>query len=319
MPPTPRSGINLSDRYTGSLYQGNYIWSGAMNLCWTELAETIIRAPIAVKTEETDALAMAERFNHPVCTTDDIDASSYYSKAGFGPGTLGTINRECREKFPHKSYADLDIPLGEDDMISYAYLYKKVLYEKPFTRTDIYFEGTWAKGFEAVKDEKRTVEVLHYENDDRFIIRLRLQTSGDELLLAKGYETLDPEEVVRAVVTVKEKNATKLGEDDHFRMPFLKLNCRRDYPELIGKPLANKGFTDFAIGVMFENINFELDEAGAKAESQAVISIERSAPAKKTGRYFYLNKPFWVIMKREDSVSPYFLLGVNNTHIMQIK
>jgi hypothetical protein len=67
---------------------------------------------------------------------------------------------------------------------------------------------------------------------------------------------------------------------------------------------------------MFENINFELDEEGAKVESQAVIGAERGAMPKKTGRYFYLDKPFWVIMKREDSAHPYFLLGVNNAQIM---
>lgn len=316
---SPGAGPSPSNRYTGSLYEGNYIWTGAMNLCWTALSETIIHEPIAVRTEEADALDIAERFNHPVCTTADLDEPSYYIKAGFGPKTLEAINRESRKKFPGKSFGDLDMTLGEDDIISYAYFYKKVAYEIPFTRTAIFFDSAWVKGFEAVKEEKRTVDVLQYENDDRFIIRLRLKSSGDELLLAKGYDTHDPDEVVKALDGLSDRTASKLEADDHFMMPLLQLDCRRDYPELIGKPLANAGFTDYVIGVMFENIHFELDETGAKAESQAVISIERSAPPRKTGRYFYLNKPFWVIMKRKDSQHPYFLLGVNNTHIMQPK
>jgi hypothetical protein len=89
-------------------------------------------------------------------------------------------------------------------------------------------------------------------------------------------------------------------------MPLLHLSCRRDYEELIGKAFANPGFTGYIIGAMFENINFDLDEEGAKVESQAVMSVERGAAPQKTGRYFYLNKPFWVIMKRKDSSHPYF-------------
>ncbi|HEX5112757.1 MAG TPA: hypothetical protein VFV79_07915, partial [Saprospiraceae bacterium] len=94
---------------------------------------------------------------------------------------------------------------------------------------------------------------------------------------------------------------------------------RRDYNDLIGKAFANPGFTHLIIGAMFENINFDLDEAGAKVESQAVITAERGAAPKKPGRYFFLDKPFWVIMKRSESNNPYFLLGVNNDHVMQKK
>lgn len=113
--------------------------------------------------------------------------------------------------------------------------------------------------------------------------------------------------------------ASHLKEDDRFMMPLLHLSYRRDYNELIGKALANPAFSNYIIGAMFENINFDLDEEGAKVESQAVITVERGAAPKKTGRYFILDKPFWVIMKRTDSNHPYFLLGINNSQLMQKK
>ena len=318
MPITPVQDYGNLNNYTGSLYEGNYVWTGAMNLCWTNLSQVVIKEPISIKTDEADALAIVEKFNHPVCTTSDLDEPSYYIKAGMGPKTLEAINRESREKFPQKSFSDLDMPIGEDEFISYAYFFKKVSYEKPFTLNDIYFDNTWVKGFEAEDDQKRTVEALKYENDDQFIIRLRLKNPDDELILAKGYAMQEPAEVLTALNGIAEQNVSRLGEDDHFMMPLLHLSCRRDYEELIGKALANPGFTGFIIGAMFENINFDLDEEGAKVESQAVMSVERGAAPKK-GRYFYLNKPFWVIMKRKDSSHPYFLLGVNNHQLMQKK
>jgi len=319
MPLSPGNEPVDLNNYTGSLYEGNYIWTGAMNLCWTNLSQAVIHETISLKTDEDEALKMVDKFNHPVCTTRDLDEPSYYIKAGMGPKTLEAINRESKEKFPQKSFGDLEMSIGEDEFISYAYFFKKVSYEKPFTRNDVYFDNTWVKGFEANDEQKRTVEVLKYDSDDRFIIRLRLKSAGDELILAKGYRTEEPSVVLAALNQDPDQKNNGLSDDDHFMMPLLHLSCRRDYEELIGKAFANPGFTGYIIGAMFENIIFDLDEEGAKVESQAVMSVERGAAPQKTGRYFYLNKPFWVIMKRKDSSHPYFLLGINNHQLMQKK
>lgn len=302
--------------YTGSLHEGNYIWSGAMNLCWTELSQAVLRAPLTLQTDDAAALAMTECFNRPVCTTADLDAPSYYVKAGFGPKTLEAINRECRAKFPQKSFGDLRMELAADDMISYTYFLKKVAYETPFTRCNMAFEGQKVAGFEALDDQKRALELLQYEDDNRFILRIRLKDRADELLLAKGFDTSQPAAVLRALERAYERKPTRLTDTDFFKMPLLRLQCRRDYQELIGKRLANQGFAGYAIGQMFENIAFELDETGARVESQAVISVERSATPQKR-RYLYLDQPFWVVMKRANSPRPYFLLGVKRSNIMQ--
>lgn len=303
------------DQYTGSLYEDNYVWGGAMNLCWTNLCETVLHAPLALNTDDQAALATASCLNHPVCTTADLDAPSYYVKAGFGPRTLEAIQRESRAKFPEKSFPDLHLDLADDDIISYAYFYKKVAYETPFSRQEMSFDGHRVEGFEAREDQKKTVEILDYQSNEQFVIRLRLQDPADELILAKGYDTRRPAEVLRALARVQAKTPTRLGMDDYFSMPLIKLQYRRDYQEMLGKGLKNSGFTEYVIGQMFENINFELDEAGARVENQAVMSMERGALKPK--RYFYLDKPFWVIMKRTASPNPYFLLGVNNIHILQ--
>ncbi len=306
------------NHYTGSLYKGNYLWSGAMNLCWTELCQAVIRAPIALVTDDSAAIKTATALNNPVCSKADLDAPSYYVKAGLGPKTVEAINRESRAKFPDKSFRDLKIDLQEQDIISYAYFLKKVAYEMPFTRCPMHFGGQQVTGFEADGKQKRGVEVLHYESNDRFIIRLRLKDPADELLLAKGFDTQSPAALLQLLHGAKSISATPLGEHDFFRMPLLKLDCQRDYPEMVGKRLGNEGFRQCVIGTMFENIAFELDEAGARVESQAVITVERSAaPNQQKRRYFYLDKPFWVLMKRRDAHNPYFLLGVNNTEIMK--
>lgn len=309
---------NDFNRYTGSLHQGNYLWGGAMNLCWAELCQSVIHAPVELETDDTAALEMTACLNHPVCTSADLDAASYYVKAGFGPRTVQTINRECRAHFPHKTFGDLNADLREEDLISYAYFYKKVAYEVPFTRQDMLFKGERVLGFEAVKHQKQTVEVLQYHNDGQFILRLRLQNPADELLLAKGYDNRRPAELLQAIAGLPAQEVPRLGDDDFFKMPLLRLQCRREYTEMLGKALKNKGFAQYIISQMFENIAFELDETGARVENEAAIGALRAAkPHLNTRRNFYLDQPFWVVMKRADSSHPYFLLGVNNTNIMQ--
>lgn len=310
--------ITHFQRYTGSLQKGNYVWGAAMNFCWTNLGESIIQEPIALQSNDLEVLALVDAFNHPVCTTADLDEPSYFVKAGYGPQTLQQINQECRAKFPEKTFPDLDISLSAQDIIAYAYLFKKVSYEVPFTPADMVFRGQAVAGFSANQEQKKTVEVLHYRDDHEFIIRLRLQDSADELILAKGYNTAEPSEALQALAKLDLSHSRRLGSDDHFKMPLLKLDFRRDDEKIIGKTLANPRFTDFTIAQMFEKIIFELDEKGAKVENEAVITMVRGALMDfRQQRYFYLDKPFWVIMKRRESKNPYFLLGVNNTEFMQ--
>jgi hypothetical protein len=47
-------------------------------------------------------------------------------KAGFGQETVAKINTEAKKKFPQKSFSDLQMKLGPQDLIAYAYLFKNL-------------------------------------------------------------------------------------------------------------------------------------------------------------------------------------------------
>ena len=74
MPATPPATSDPArfQRYTGSLYQDNYVWGGAMNLCWTELCESVLKGPLEVQTDDAAALRLADQFNRPVCSKADL-------------------------------------------------------------------------------------------------------------------------------------------------------------------------------------------------------------------------------------------------------
>jgi len=311
----------ISGNYLGSDYKGNYVWGGAMNLAWTELAENIIKEDIQLNTEDKVALKMVSKLNDAPFSKNDLDEESYYVKSGYGQETVEEINRESKKKFPSKSFGDLEMDLSPTDIISYAYFLKEVEYETKFGKDTVSFNGQKIKGFRANNEAQReNVKIVKYESDDKFIIKLQLKDKNDELILAKGFDMGNPQDVVSEINKNNKKYLSTIGKSDRFTAPKLHLDHHRDYVELIRKYLSNKGFSDYFIAQMFENIKFDMDEKGAKVENEAVIGMTKSVMMEpEKPKNFILDEPYWVVMKRTDSENPYFILGVNNTGLMETK
>ena len=309
-----------SGDYLGNYCKGNYVWGGAMNLAWNELGENILYEKLKMNTEDEIALEMVKKFNNEPFSRKDLDEESCYIKSGYGQETVNIINRESREKFPQKSFDDLKIELPARGIISYAYFFKEVEYEKEFEEKNFKFNGEMVKGFYAADEhQKENVQIIKYESDDQFIISLKLKDQNDQIILAKGYNMEDPQIVVDEIKNNKDKLST-IRDIDRFQSPELHLDYHRDYVELIRKFLANPGFETYFISKMYENIKFDMDKKGARVENEAVIALLESVRmTTEEPRNFILNKPYWVIMKRADSDKPYFILGINNTELMKKK
>lgn len=310
------------DYSLGSEYKGNYVWGLAMNLAWNELNESILHEKLKLKTDDKIALRMEDQLNSAPFTKNDLDEKSYYIKSGYGQKTVDLINRESRQKFPGKSFEDLKLELAATAIISYAYFLKEVEYWTQFEQEKVMFEKERVKGFYAKgRDSKKNISILRYWDDDRFIISLQLKEGGDQLFLAKGFDMNKPQAIVNEIDRYNSQDPPQIGDEDQFEMPKLHLQYRRDYIELSQKFLANKGFEDYFIASMFEKIKFDMDEKGARVESEAVIGLPTAMPWPLTRRpkikRFILDKPFWVVMKREHSLYPYFVLGVRNTELME--
>jgi hypothetical protein len=64
-----------------------------------------------------------------------ISPKDIYIKAGYGPKTQDLINKEVRNKFPNYSFPNLKYPLSPNDIIAFAYLYKKLNFKAKFERS----------------------------------------------------------------------------------------------------------------------------------------------------------------------------------------
>ncbi len=307
------------DHYLGSEYKGNYVWGLAMNLAWNELNESILHEKLKLKTDDKIALRMADQLNDAPFTKNDLDEKSYYIKSGYGQKTVDLINKESGAKFPGKRFDDLKLKLGPTNIIAYAYFFKKVEYRTQFKEKKVLFEKEMVNGFYAgTTQQKNNVRILKYWDDNKFIIRLILKDDGDELILVKGFDMNNPKDALNKIDKYNKDVPSAINNDDEFEMPKLHLDHRRDYEELAGKFLANKGFERYFIAKMYEKIKFDMDHKGARVESEAAITVGAGMASQIPKiKKFILDKPFWLVMKRRDSQYPYFTLGMKNTELME--
>lgn len=333
------SEINLSWNYTWGSYNWNYIWWAAMNFAWNELKENILKEDVILDTQDEKALELNEKLNNSIITKDILDEESYYIKSGYWQETVNIINKESKEKFPEKSFDDLNINLEDNDIISYAYFFKAVEYKEPFEEEIVDFKWEWYKWFKADNVKQRSnVKILNYDSDDKFIVKLNLKDNSDELILVKWYDMGLPEEAIEEINKYDNDNLKSLVYNDtyhdFFRVPNIKLDYHRDYEVMIEKRLLNKVLVEqcrkdylddncYKISEMFENIKFDMDNKWAKVENEAVVtlSIDSAIIDVKKPEYivreFYLDDDYWIIMKRKDNNIPYFILGVINWEIME--
>jgi hypothetical protein len=311
---------NPQDKYTGSIKGENYIYGAAMNLAWNEMNENVIHGNLILETESRDALRTVKLFNNAPFSVNDLDAESCYVRSGFGPETQQRINLEMKEKFPKKSFTDLNYRIGQSDLIVYSYLFKRVEYLHPFKTMNTLFMGRLVKGFmnDSGQENQRTnVIVADYQHDDQFLIQLKLKNDQDQLFLLKGWDSSSPEEIVDEInrLDIHAESSPVMGWQDNFQMPRISFSHTRIYNELLGLPILNNDLKGYTIGRMAENIKFEIDETGARAENDGVMQAQRMSPVNT--RNFFLNKPFWIVMKRKKSLNPYFIIHITNEEFME--
>lgn len=309
----------IESQYPGNDYQGNYLYAGAMTLAWQEFNGNILKGEkIVLDTTNQTALDLADKFNNSPFSKNDLDEASYYVNSGYGQYIIDKINEEVKAKFPQRSFEDIEVEdiLGTS-LISYAYFIKEVEYELQFTEKETEFLGAKVKGFYATyPPELEIVKILKYWDDDKFVIKIQLKDESDELILAKGFDMDQPEKVTEEINKYNKDDLDYLGEHDVFEMPELHLDYNYDYPELFGISIANEAFNGYAFEKVIENIKFDMDYKGARVEAEGYMQLSLGGMDKKPMK-FVLDEPFWVIMKRQESESPYFILGVNNTGIME--
>jgi hypothetical protein len=309
----PHVGPNM---YAGSWRDGNYVWAIALHLAWNDMCSTVFGGPPSAEPAPSGTTELVEVLNRAPFTRKDVDEESVYVDVGFGPSAVDRINREVHSRFPTRSFPDLSRDIDDQDLVLYAYLSKALDFDTPFKPKSVAFEDVVdLEGFCAVTEEQsKCVVPILYESDDRFVVRLRLKGPADALYLVKGFPMDQPGDAVEAT-NREEGLEPPLRKQDKFSAPKITMRSDRNIPELKGLALQREGSDVALLSEIRERVSFMLDAKGARVETEVLLEVATMALGKRlpeTPRHFYLDAPFWVVLKRAGAAHPYFVLGVTN-------
>jgi hypothetical protein len=205
-------------------------------------------------------------------------------------------------------------------------------FERPlmFSHEEFKFCGQRIPSFGLYGDSSPTAQIVYYQNDSNFVLKLLPKDHDHEIILSisdKTYQTMDE-------ILVDIQNKTKTGEVecksentrskyeitmyDIVDIPRIQFNIQANYPTM-------EEVTFFAGDIRFQTTSisqrtaFYLDEKGAKIDTDAITEVVFLEPATDENiipKLMVFKKPFFIMMKRKESTYPYFGLWLENTEFM---
>ena len=296
------------------------IFTPAFQLLWQDFKNVISTKKINFKGLDP---TVGKVLNANPFTSDDINSESYYKIAAPVSYELkAKIQREIFDKFGETSKILDSInwePKDAEEYLLYALLKKDVEFPAEFDILDTRaFNGSKEnyKFFGVEKDAdkySKFVKPLFYEYDWDYAVSIETK-SGDRIIL---YRTDSPLNVYDIYTQIDKKTtrSLKFGESDKLIIPFISLNERIEYPKLCNKKIND---TRFVIAKAIDDIEFKLDNKGAKLRNEAAMQIATcSMPIPGRGKFFDFSKPFVLYMVEKDKSLPYFALRINDTRFLE--
>lgn len=308
----------------------NTVYCATFQLAWDGLRDQVVKGP--VKLSGDAGLSEALNANH--FPRSSLSEGDYVAVAGLiSDGILGRIRSEMLQKFP--ATAPRLVPESRGfGIVAYAFLQKRLPFELSFDRltkplsiregngkTNVFSFGIQHAASHAPREKalRSQVIVSDYVNDDDFVIRLatprgiivlakiqRNATLGETLANARARVNRPLGRAVRSELDIAEPIA----------VPLLSLFVEREYEELIGRVLQNKGFAELPIVSAQQLIHFQLDESGAMLESEAEMSFLDGDEPPAHPRHFVFDQPFLIYLQASPSLEPYFVMWVENPELM---
>ena len=169
-------------------------------------------------------------------------------------------------------------------------------------------------GVSTSKDASKNVEILFYNSNENFAIKLKTKENEEIILYKIAGIDKSFEENYNDIQEFKSKyNGEKvLQKTDILKIPYIMVNGEINYDELCGRII--KG-TDTYISQALQTIEFNLNNIGGNVKSEAVITGTYGA-TQETRKEFILNTDFILYLKEKSKDKPYFALKVNNTDVL---
>jgi len=313
---TPFPDLKINNR-------DNIIYTSSFSSAWKMLERDVLGDVVKVKKK----LMLVDRMNEsePV----ELNRKDCLNLSGFvKDGIVDKIKSELKSKFNK----DIDPALysnEQENIICYSYFNKNIRFKTKFEVYDQAFPffcnegqfdvkcfGIWSlNNSENHRKISRQVKIYDYKNIGDYILSINNSRSEDELILAAVApgETLY-KTVQTTLERIKHNEPENPAENDRLILPMVKIGINKKYQELYGVHLANKGFESYFFAEAMEDIQFELNESGAFADSESKIILKKGPGP----RIMIINHPFLLMMKEKKSDQPYFAAWIANPELLLV-
>ena len=327
------AGFVIYEKYKASLMptytnkfdnsEKNNMWICTFNLAWNEFMDQRFGGPVEFKEGNSE---LVNSLNQKDFTKDQLSSDDYYIKvAETSPELKEVIKTDIQNKFNVDESSSLDkinfnLP---NSYTIYSFLYKKFNFKTPF---DILLPDKFANSEENVKyfgidssssnDLRDNVEVLFYDDNDNFAVKLKT-VNNEDVILARIENSNSFEETYNKI---KEKEASEtnhtFGESDTLKIPNLIVNTSISYDELCYKELKQNANNIDYITSAVQTVNFTLNNEGGEVLSNSVAQ-DITRENKTIKRFFDFTDEFCLFLKESDKEKPYLALKVDNTDLME--
>lgn len=175
------------------------------------------------------------------------------------------------------------------------------------------------------------IDVLVYQSDTHFAVRLNPNESDHEILLYRTDESFQSlsamyeglfEQVAEGDLAKRDPKTSwryDFTEFDELLVPDIDFSLAHDYPNLVGQQIE-ANHTLFTLDGVRQAVAFVLDEKGASMQTEAEIVVNMAgvpdddAPKPKN---LIFDGPFFVVVKKTNASNPYFVLYVANGELLR--
>jgi hypothetical protein len=312
----------------------NLLYCATFQIVWDDLRDVLGVESIHFE----EAPPLAERLNARRFPRDSLATDSYVAFAGTADNNIsGQVDATRRLGLPSSHWPDTPPSHTALQAVleAYCYLEKRLPFATKFKRHEMPLLFHSFDGIDAVVSFGRQAEemiegapesqvsILHYRSDQDFV--LRMQTLDDPILLAKIPPAATLRETWQTVVQrmhhprLRGPRKAELLRDETLTVPLIAVFVQRDYHELIGLPVVNAP-ARLPLGVATQYIKFQLDETGARLESESrakFVSLDDDPDDDPNQpRQFVFDRPFLLALQQAGAEEPYLVLWVANRELL---
>ena len=179
-------------------------------------------------------------------------------------------------------------------------------------------------------EQKKQMEILYYENNEHFVIKLTPSNTDHEIILYMPntrFNTMaDAVAKVNGLIAIGQQEKLEKCHQWKYKfkdagdiviIPKIQFDLSTHFSSLEGN-IFMAGNEAYKINNMWQRTAFQLDESGAEIESESTVGIfwlglEEIDNEPKVMEF---NKPFFVFLRRKDAAVPYFAAWLYDTELM---